>query len=161
MESPKKLIQTLETMVDDHKKLLELANEKRNFLVEGNVEGLRSLTHQESLFVEEIQKLEQQRIQFVQEYMNRRGLTGQFFTLEELFEVVDEPASKASLESIAKKLRLLIAEITHLNESNQQLIETSLSYIQYSFGLLVRKEPSIGYGPHATSRYSNMLDAKA
>jgi flagellar biosynthesis/type III secretory pathway chaperone len=160
MESLKEVIHTLETMIDAHTSLLELAGEKRNILVGGNIQLLQSLVYRESSFVVEIEKLELQRSKFVQEYLGKRGLPGHSFTLEELIEIQDNASSKATLKNIAKQLRFLIQEITHLNGSNQQLIHTSLSYLQYSIGMFVRKEPAIGYGPHAKNRYSNLLDAK-
>ena len=75
-------------------------------------------------------------------------------------EVAEDPGHKATIILLAKQLRQIIQELSHINESNQQLIQTSLSYIQYSFGIHVRKEPAIGYGPNAGKRYSNLLDAK-
>jgi flagellar biosynthesis/type III secretory pathway chaperone len=160
MESLKKLIQTMETMVDAHTRLVNLAKEKRNILVDGNIQGLQSLVNRESSCVDEIQKLEQQRMQQVKALLDQRGILGHNFTLEELIKNLDDTTSNASLNNIAKQLRPLIEKITHLNESNQQLLQTSLSYIQYSIGMHARKEPAIGYGPYATNRYSNLLDAK-
>jgi flagellar biosynthesis/type III secretory pathway chaperone len=160
MESLKNLIKTMETMVEAHTRLVNLAIEKRNILVDGNIQGLQNLVNRESSCVDEIQKLEQQRMRQVQAYMDQRGILGDNFTLEELIKNLDDATSNASLNIIAKQLRPLIEEITHLNESNQQLLQTSLSYIQYSIGMHARKEPAIGYGPHATNRYSNLIDAK-
>jgi flagellar biosynthesis/type III secretory pathway chaperone len=160
MESLNNIIQTLEIMTDTHTRLLDIATEKRTVLVEGNISSLQTLIHRESTCVEEIQKLELQRMQFVQDYMVQKGVTGHSFTLEELIDVQNDATAKSTLHFIAKQLRVLVQKITQINESNQQLIRTSLSYVQYSIGLLVPKEQSIGYGPNATNRYSNLLDAK-
>ncbi|MFJ7726538.1 flagellar protein FlgN [Neobacillus sp. NPDC097160] len=160
MESLDKLIQTLEEMTDAHKRLLDLAEEKRTVLVGGNIQELQSLINRESSCVNEIEKLEQKRTKLVQGYIAQKGLMGQSFTLEELINIQNDVTTKTTLEHITKQLRGLVQKITHLNESNQQLIHTSLSYVQYSIGMLVRKEPAIGYGPYAKNRYSNMLDAK-
>ena len=160
MENLNNLILTLETMTDAHKRLLELAKEKRTTLVEGSIQELQSLINRESLCVTEIEKLEQKRTQLVQEYMSQKGLKGQSFSLEELINIQNDATTKTTLHDIAKPLRALVQKIIYLNESNQQLIHSSLSYVQYSMGMLVRKEPAIGYGPNAKNRYSNMLDAK-
>lgn len=160
MESLKELIQTLEAMTDTHTRLLDLAKEKRAILVDGNITGLQGLIHLESSCVEEILKLEQQRMNLVTAYMEQNSLTGHSFTLEELINIQNHATIKTTLTFIAKKLRILIQEITQINESNQQLIQTSLSYVQYSIGIHVRKEPVVGYGPKAKNRYSNLLDAK-
>lgn len=160
MEPLKKLMTTLETMIEAHSRLLEVANEKRNVLVSGKTHGLQALVHKESLYIDEIQKLEEDRKQQVQNYMNIQGVTGQSFTLDELMKMIKAPGEQAVLQSIAKQLRSLIQELSHVNESNQQLIQSSLSYLQYSIGMHVRKEPAIGYGPKTGNRYSNLLDAK-
>ncbi|PFP30790.1 hypothetical protein COJ96_02165 [Bacillus sp. AFS073361] len=160
MEALKKLKQTMETMVDAHTRLLDLAKKKRTILVEGNNKELQSLIYRESSCADEIQKLEQERKRYVQEYLLHKGFSGHSFTLEELMKIQDDPTSKTSILFIAKQLRVLIQEITNLNENNQQLIETSLSYLQYSIGMHVRKEPAIGYGPKAGNRFANLLDAK-
>ncbi|WHZ05402.1 flagellar protein FlgN [Neobacillus sp. YX16] len=160
MEDVKNLIDNLEEMIDAHKRMLDLAKEKRTLLVEGNSDGLKAVVYRESSCVDEIQKLEQQRKQLVQEYMVNKGLSGQSFSLEELSNIQGSPFVRTTLQSISKQLHVIIREITQLNESNQQLIQASLSYVQYSMGMLVKKEPAIGYGPNAKNRYSNMLDAK-
>lgn len=151
---------TLVTMIEAHSHLLEVANEKRSILVSGDTKGLQALVHKESLYIDEIQKLEEDRKQQVQEYMDIQGVTGQTFTLDELMKAIKTPAEQAALQTIAKKLRSLIQELSNVNESNQQLIQTSLSFVQYSIGMHVRKEPAIGYGPKSGNRYSNLLDAK-
>jgi flagellar biosynthesis/type III secretory pathway chaperone len=150
----------LEEMIDAYKRMLDLAKEKRTLLVEGDSDGLKAVVYRESSCVDEIQKLEQQRKQLVQEFMVNKGLSGQSFSLEELSNNLGSPFVKTTLQFISIQLHVLIQEISHLNESNQQLIQASLSYVQYSMGMLVKKEPAIGYGPNAKNRYSNMLDAK-
>ncbi|MBL4952937.1 flagellar protein FlgN [Neobacillus sp. OS1-32] len=160
MDSFNHVIQTLEAMNTAHGQLLELANEKRNLLVDGNIQGLQNLIQLESKCADEIERLELQRQSEVQAFMTQSGLTGDSYTLEELINAVDDADRKIQLQSIAQELRCKIKTIAELNESNQQLIQTSLSFIQYSVGLLVKNEPAIGYGPKATKQYANLLDAK-
>ncbi|MDR7000978.1 flagellar protein FlgN [Neobacillus niacini] len=160
MESHEKLIQTLEAMIDAHTHLLDLVKEKRAILIEGNTLRLQELIQRESSCVGEIQKLELDRKNFVQNYLNQMGLTNPSPTLEELIKNENNPITKSTLNKISKQLRFLIKEITNINESNQQLIQTSLSYVEYSLGMLVPKVPNIGYGPKSGRRYANLLDAK-
>lgn len=160
MDSLNTLIQSLETMVDAHSRLLDLAKGKRDMLVNGNIQDLQSQIHREALCVDEIQKLEQIRMQKVQEFFEKKGIKGDSFTLEELIQLQSDHTVKVKLTSIAKHLRSLIQEISKINENNQQLIQTSLSFIQYSIGMFAKKEPAIGYGPNAKNRYTSMLDAK-
>ncbi|WHY94162.1 flagellar protein FlgN [Neobacillus cucumis] len=160
MESHENLIQTLEAMIDAHTRLLDLAKEKRAILVEGNTLRLQELIQRESSCVGEIQKLELERKNFVQNYFNQMGLINPSPTLEELIKNANNPLAKSTLNKIAQQLRILVKEITNINESNQQLIQTSLSYVEFSLSMLVPKEPNIGYGPKSGRRYANLLDAK-
>lgn len=161
MESVNSIISILETMVDAHKKVLDVAKAKKNILISGEVQELQTSLTRESTLVEEIQQLEQQRMQYVQIYLTEKGVQGNSFTLEELIGFETDPGARDRLQSQAKVLRGLIQEISTLNETNKKLIETSLSYVQYSIGMLVQKEPAIGYGPKGgRNRYSSLLDAK-
>ena len=160
MDYLKMIKHTMKTLVDVHTSLLDLVKEKQDILVKGDILGLQNLVHRESLCVAEIQKIEQKRNNLIQEFLEEKGIKDPSFPLEEIMKLEDDTDTKASLKDIAKQLRVLIQEITFLNENNQQLIHASLSYVQYSMGLLVRKEIAIGYGPHATNSYSNLLDAK-
>ncbi|WP_040209382.1 flagellar protein FlgN [Neobacillus jeddahensis] len=160
MESLNKMTETLEMMLDAHLKLLELVKQKRELLVDGSAAGLQNLIYQETVCADEIQKLEQQRQQIVKEYMAEQGITGDAFTLDEVINTQKGGSNKAALTNLAKILRGVIDEISLMNETNQQLLQTSLSYIQYTIGLHVQKEPEFGYGPKSGKRYSNLLDAK-
>jgi flagellar biosynthesis/type III secretory pathway chaperone len=160
MDLIKSVLKTLEQLVETHNHLLDIMNEKRTILVDGNIDGLQSILLQESSLVDEIQKLEEQRIQFVQEYFLKKDLVGTDFSLEELLQIENDESIKNKLHSLAKQLRQLIKEITFLNESNQELIQTSLSYVQFTISMHLHKEPSIGYGPKNKNRYKSLLDAK-
>ncbi|MGJ7909845.1 flagellar protein FlgN [Neobacillus sp. LXY-1] len=160
MDPIKLIIQTLEAMVGAHSQLLDLAKEKRSVLVEGDINQLQNIIYRESSCTEEIQKLEEQRKALVKVYLEGKGIPEKDSTIEELLKVQENVEHRTVLSGLAKQLRSLIREISQLNESNQQLIQSSLSYTQFMIGMHVRKEPSIGYGPKSKNRYTNLLDAK-
>ncbi|WP_318507730.1 flagellar protein FlgN [Bacillus sp. T3] len=160
MDSLKKLIEILVLMVDAHTRLLELTKEKRNVLIAGDHQSLFNITHRENSFAMEIEKLEVQRKQFAKEHLEKNGYAGISFTLEEIVQLQDNTKIKNTLNTIAKKLRSLVQEIANINKGNQQLIETALSYLNYSIGMFVQKEPDVGYGPKSKNGYARLLDAK-
>ncbi|QCJ42384.1 flagellar protein FlgN [Bacillus sp. S3] len=160
MEPFAKLIQTLESMITVHTQLLDLVKEKRDLLIEGGMQGLTALIQLENKCADEIQKLDQQRMEQVHLYMTQMGHYGQSNTLEDVIKLQNDVETKSQLHLIARKLRALVEEVSQVNENNQQLIQTSLSYIHYSIGMLIPKEPAIGYGPNAVKRTTSFLDAK-
>jgi flagellar biosynthesis/type III secretory pathway chaperone len=160
MESLKKLMEILVSMVDAHKKLLELAREKRSILIAGDQQKLLQIIHRENSCALEIEKLEEKRKFFTAQYLEMKGYAGTSFTLEEITKLQNDPQIIAALNSIAKQLRSLVQEIAHVNNGNQQLIETTLSYLQYTIGMFVQKDSPSGYGPKSRNNYMSLLDAK-
>lgn len=160
MDSFKKLIEILVSMVDAHTRLLDLTKEKRTILIKGDHKSLLQITHRENSCATEIERLEVQRQQYVEDYIAAKGYKSTSFTLEDMIALQTNPEIKTTLTAIAKKLRILVQEVAHLNKGNQQLIETSLSYIQYTIGMFVQNETPIGYGPKSKNGYASLLDAK-
>lgn len=160
MDSLKKLIEILVSMVNAHKHLLELTQEKRTILIAGDQQNLLKITHRENSSAAEIEKLEEQRKQLVEEYLTTKGYRGTSFTLEEIIKQINDTHVETALTTSATQLRSLVQEISTLNKGNQQLIETTLAYLHYSIGMLVPKEAPVGYGPKAKNNYASLLDAK-
>jgi flagellar biosynthesis/type III secretory pathway chaperone len=155
-----KLKQTLSNMVDAHQQLLQLAKEKRAFLIEGNVSKLEVVIGKESKYTEIIRKLDEQREQQVQQFMLEKSCVDGTYTMGKLIEMVDNLQEKYYFSSITENLKGIVHEISQLNKNNQQLIQMTLSYIQYSINILMPKEPMIGYGKKTKASSVKFLDAK-
>jgi flagellar biosynthesis/type III secretory pathway chaperone len=160
MDSLKMLKQILEKMVKVHQRLLDLAKEKRVILVEGRISHLQNVVNQESLCVEQIQKLEEERRNQTTHYLQSIGVPSGRSTMDMIIESLENQAEKSIFLSIVEQLRGLVKEMSYFNQSNQQLVQMSLSYIQYAIGIHIQKKPSIGYGPASARGYFNLLDAK-
>jgi flagellar biosynthesis/type III secretory pathway chaperone len=160
MGSVKPIIQVMETMLGAHMKLIDATKEKRSALVDGDMSALHSIIYRVNSCTDEIQQLEEERKRLVAEYMKEKGYTSSAVTVEEVLAMMVDEEAKTRLNLIVSQLRDVIEEIRKINESNQQLIQSSLSYIQYSIGMFVSKEPSIGYGPEKANRFASLLDAK-
>ncbi|WP_147535362.1 flagellar protein FlgN [Bacillus marasmi] len=156
----KNLIEILVSMVDAHKRLLDLTKEKRQVLIEGDHQNLLQMTHRENSIAIEIEKLENQRKQFVEEYLKTNGYRGTSFTLEEIIKLLNDAHIEATMTKIAKQLRTLVQEISTINKGNQQLIETTLAYLQYSMNMFIPKDTPVGYGPKSKNNQASLLDAK-
>jgi hypothetical protein len=146
--------------VDAHLQLLQLAKEKRVFLIEGNVSKLEIVIGKESKYTEIIRKLDEQREQQVHQFMLEKSCNDGTYTMGKLIQMVNESQEKDNLSMITEKLKGIVHEISQLNKNNQQLIQTSLSYIQYSINILMPKEPVIGYGKRTKASSVKFLDAK-
>ncbi|MED3624006.1 flagellar protein FlgN [Neobacillus thermocopriae] len=160
MGSVKLIIRVMETLLEAHKKLLDVAKEERLALVNGDMSALRTILYRVNSCTDEIQQLEEERKRLIVEYLKENGHAGSGITVEEILDFLMDEEAKTNLNLIASQLRDVINEIRVINDSNQQLIQSSISYIQYSIGMFICKEPSIGYGPMKTNRFTSLLDAK-
>ncbi|MFH7818128.1 flagellar protein FlgN [Neobacillus thermocopriae] len=160
MGSVKLIIRVMETLLEAHKKLLDVAKEERLALVNGDMSAIHSILYRVNSCTDEIQQLEEERKRLIAEYLKENGHAGSAITVEEILDFLVDEEAKTNLNLIASQLRDVINEIRVINDNNQQLIQSSISYIQYSIGMFVSKEPSIGYGPMKTNRFTSLLDAK-
>lgn len=148
-------------MLDYHQQLLQLAKEKQSILVEGKVAALQNLIGQEMKCTDIIRDLETLREQQIAEIVAAKEYQVQSITMEQFIALLDDPEEKAHLAKLTEQLRECLAEITRLNQNNQELIQMTLSYIQYSMNILMPKEREIGYGHKSKSSSIKFLDAKA
>ena len=155
-----KIKQTLEKMVAIYKRLLDLEKEKQRVLVNGDVKLLQNAINQESTFVEQISKLEDERQQQVKQFASEMKLPSHLSTVNDLIQFLDDQEERKSLIQCVQQLTGLVEEIQRLVKNNQELIKLSLSYVQYSMGILIQREPTIGYGPRSSKGHINFLDAK-
>ncbi|CRK80923.1 flagellar protein FlgN [Neobacillus massiliamazoniensis] len=161
MELLLKLKQIVSTMLDSHQQLLQLAKEKQSILVEGNVSALQNVIGQEMKCTDFIHDLETLREQHIREILAEKGYHLQSITMEQFIPLLDDTEEKSHLTMLTGQLRKCVAEISRLNQNNQELIQMTLSYIQYSLNILMPKEPEIGYGQKSKASSIMFLDAKA
>ncbi|RAP73938.1 flagellar protein FlgN [Paenibacillus montanisoli] len=150
------IIATLEQQADVYSQLLALAKEKTPYLVHNQVDRLNAAIQKERKLLKTAEELEQQRMR----------LSGQYFTslnmlrykggkISEMIRTVTSPQDKIRLTIVHTELTGLLDELQKVNQLNQQLIEQSLKFIDYSIDLMVEKpiddityqHPlSLGYG---------------
>jgi flagellar biosynthesis/type III secretory pathway chaperone len=160
MESLLELKQTMTYMIETHHQLLDLARQKETILVDGKVSELQSLVSKESKFLDQILKLEDKREQVLKQFLVENRYKQHSLTMEQFVDILVDPADKQLFTKQVSQLRDVIHELSQLNQNNQELIQMSLSYIQYSMNILMPKEPTIGYGKESSTGPARLLDAK-
>jgi flagellar biosynthesis/type III secretory pathway chaperone len=160
MESLLELKQTMTYLIETHQQLLDLARQKEAILVEGKVSNLQNIVGKESKLLDHVLKLEEKREQLMKQFLVEEGRTDHSLMMNQFVDLLGESEVKQSFTEKASQLREIIQELSRLNQNNQELIQMSLSYIQYSINILMPKEQSIGYGKKSTVRSAKLLDAK-
>ncbi|MGV2884503.1 flagellar protein FlgN [Paenibacillus taichungensis] len=126
------IIDVLEQLEAAHVEMLELGERKKEAVIANKVDILISLINQESKLLKRIELIEQQRILAVHQFLEGRGIKSKLnLTISELTRLVFDTAEKKRLLQAQTSLTDVLQKVKYLNESNQQLIKQSLSYIDF------------------------------
>lgn len=126
------IIGVLEQLEAAHAEMLELGERKKEAVVANKVDILISLINQESKLLKRIELIEQQRFLAVHQFLEGRGIKSKLnLTISELTRLVFDTAEKKRLLQAQTSLTDVLEKVKYLNESNQQLIKQSLSYIDF------------------------------
>jgi len=131
------IMQTLEQQTGLYEQLLNTAKEKTPVLIHNEVEQLNGLVQRERKLIAEAEKLEQARILHTHRYFSSLGYISRMNTLRELIRAVNQPEEKQQLLNKQQELQAVLGELKRNNDLNQQLIQQSLAFINYSIDLVV------------------------
>ncbi|WP_219834403.1 flagellar protein FlgN [Paenibacillus sp. R14(2021)] len=136
------IIATLEEQADIYVQLLALAREKTPYLVGNKVDQLNATMQKERKLLKRAEELEQQRMRLSGQYFSSLGmLRYKGGKITEMIRTVTSPQEKLRLTELHAVLRDSLEELQKVNQLNQQLIEQSLKFIDYSIDLMV-EDPS-------------------
>lgn len=132
------LLDTMEQLHGLHTQLLETAEQKRHVLVGNQVGELNKLVNHEAKIIRQIADLDRVRVEAINEYLIKRGFRPDpRVTITDLVKMIYKAEEKQQLLTAQKKLVDVLTELKRMNVLNQQLIEQSLAFINYSYDLLL------------------------
>ncbi|MFD0680761.1 MULTISPECIES: flagellar protein FlgN [unclassified Paenibacillus] len=132
------LIQTMTELNEIHDTLFELAELKKQVLIRNDVEQLTQIVSKENKLVKQIGELDRQRVEVIGQFLIEKGYKpNPKVTVSDLTKIIFNIDDKKTLLGLQKQLLATIRKLRELNQLNQQLIEHSLSFIDYSLDLYV------------------------
>jgi flagellar biosynthesis/type III secretory pathway chaperone len=126
------VIEILEQLIAEHERMLDLAKHKKDVLIKGAINDLARILQFESRCINTIQSLELEREKHVSLYLMRRGVRKETCYLSDLIEMAGDGEVKNVLSGCQKRLGEIIKELQNMNELNQQLIEQSLAFVNFT-----------------------------
>lgn len=127
------LIDLLERLDEVHLQMLDLAAHKKQAIMENKVEGLIQILNKESKHMKAIEQLDREREQAVYAFLQQAGIRSNLkLNLTELSRLVFDLDDKQKLLHIQNKFAVTLQALKEANSLNQQLIQQSLSYIDFS-----------------------------
>ena len=129
----------IDTLIDvlgqedaEYKKLLELSNNKTKAIVGADIERLQDILVQ----IDAINKLEQQRMENVDDICNVLNLRRTDIKLEDILEVLKkQPKEHDALEAVNAQLKQTLNELMKINENNKLLTKESLDMVEFELNI--------------------------
>jgi len=129
------LIENLKNQLQAYKELTDLAEEKSNILVKGNIELLEDITEVEQMLILKLGKLEKERFALMNQIAEKTGknvseiknnILRDFLSSEEI----------GAFSAVSDELKTVLLYLSEKNETNEKLIRNTLDYIDFSIKLL-------------------------
>ncbi|WP_136607142.1 flagellar protein FlgN [Paenibacillus dokdonensis] len=161
------LIESLVRLNDEHKLMLNLAQDKKNAVMNNDIDSLIQILNYESRYMKKIEQLESERQENCYIFLREKGIKSLLkLNLTELLRLVFDPQEKQQLKDIQLELANTLHELKQINDLNQQLISQALAFVDYSLDLLGAtsgEEPTYTHpaGKSGNSNRSGLFDARA
>ncbi len=141
------LIQVIEEQIVLYKDIYAISSEKKNIIINNDLETLQKMNTVENSIVNQVSRLEKKRVGIVSDICMVLGIAESEFTLTKLSEKLTTEDNKADILKLRDEIRSIMDNIKQVNDLNNQLIKNSLEYIDFSINIMrsVGDNMSTGY----------------
>lgn len=129
------LMETINEEIKIYEDLLAIGKEKKNIIINNEVEVLKQMNTVEISLANKLKKLEEKRKESFDDIKMVLGLSGHI-TLTKITEKLKNEKEKKELINLKEKLKTTAEELRKINEINRNLINNSLDYIGFSMNLI-------------------------
>lgn len=132
------LIDTLQRLNELHVELLQVAESKKQAVIHNRFEEITIALTRESKLLKSVKEQEEKCYLDGQAYIAEKGIKSKLqLTVSEISRLVFDPQEKAELLKVQQELTSNLMELKRVNEHIQDLIQQSLTYIDFSLNLMV------------------------
>lgn len=127
------LINIIEEETGCYETFLELANNKKDVIINGDLPSLQDITKKEQELAGQLLRLEKKRLSNLEDICLVTNRNKEEMTVANLISMLDNQESeKNALEEASNKLQNILEEVKLTNETNRKLIEQSLEFIDFT-----------------------------
>lgn len=147
--------------------LIQLAEEKKRYIILGQVEELDKCIQKEGIIISNLDQLEGARFTLQAEIADKLGMPVAELTASNMIRIAREqfPASAPALETALKSLEQNIQRLREQIQENNELLKMSLDYIDEMYYLLSPDDDAGVYSEKGTTdtpgKNIRIIDKKA
>ena len=128
-EKYEELLGVMDTLIHNHRRLLEVEQEKPETVIQQNWRGLEQLVSKSEKIIGDIESVERRRLELIGEMGGNEKAT-----LRTIAYQVPEKTREELLKS-GERLMSLMHELKELNKYLEKLVQSSLEIVNYSISL--------------------------
>ncbi len=126
------LIAVMEQEAICYENYLEIANNKKEVIIKGDVPGLQQITQEEEIVAGQLFRLEKRRRNIVEDICTVTNRRMEGFTVSGLVrDLAARPEESQRLKTVADRLSRALEQCDQLNQTNKLLIEQSLEFLEF------------------------------
>jgi len=135
------LVQQLQQLLLIYRALFTFADEKKNAIVQNDVESINMITMKETKALKPVSELEASTRTLMTKLQRELGFRPKLkMTLSEMVQLLVDPKHKQELAELQTDLAHMSERLKQANEHNQQLIQLSLEYVHFSLDAICGPE---------------------
>ena len=159
------LIDSLISIMDDenreYKRLLDLSNNKTTAIVQGNVEQLQTIFGQEQKLIDDLNRIETQRMACVSDICKILHLSPSEVRVKQIVQMLEKkPKEHDALEKSYLELKKTVSQLADVNENNKLLLKESMDMIEFEINLARNASmapQTANYGKGAYEEHSGLV----
>ncbi|KKE79676.1 flagellar protein FlgN [Oceanobacillus caeni] len=152
--SVKPIIQSLGKLLEIHKGLLAISEQKTELVKAGTIDKLQQLLVKERKQIRLLEQMEGKRQQEVEEWLTAQGLPTKDATITTILEHLENETEKVEITNVSEQLTNYIMKLKQQESLNQTLINQSLEFVQLSLDLLNPSISNLNYGKQKQEKKS-------
>lgn len=127
---------------DAYAQMLEISKEKQECILQDNLQGLNAMLQKEQVLVKSIAALEKERDALTLQLSRATCIAPDELTVEAIAGQAQEETARA-LRKAKNQFATILTQQMAINETNQKLLETQLSFVNFMINTLTR-QPDVG-----------------
>ncbi len=157
------LIDVLEAQTGCYNELLNMANNKRDVIIDGDLPSLQKITSDEQVVAGQILRLEKKRNEVINDISLVTTINADDLNLSRLIERLKGKEEEEKLIEVRAKMSDVVFELKEANKMNEILIKQSLELFDYTMNALrsVRQTSVVNnYDAGSTSSNHSLFDSR-
>lgn len=152
------LLGVLDSEEKEYRKLVALAQQKRQVIIDADIQELEKITEQEQLVTDILHNLELKRTSVLSDMAEVLGQEADTLTVDKMISILSkQPKEQQKLTDCRMRLRETLDEMKKWNHQNKALLEQALELVEFDLTLF----KSLRQAPETANYDSNAYNTGA